>query len=346
MSNNVILMPPDVDVQQIPTIFDPTTCVRKGLCPVTQIRKQGEDPLQSHSLYFEQHGTGSEKILFIMGLNSTSFSWFPQVDYFGREPGYSILVFDNRGVGNSGVPKGPYSTSSMAEDVIVLLDYVGWTAKHDLHVVGISLGGMIALELASRIPDRVVSLTLAVTRAKRSPWTALPSVKGMTTLARLLAITDPEAKIPLVLDMVFPQSWLNAPAEGDPEDRTNREVQTMEYRRRFEVTRPQNPIGALSQMVAGLTHSVSPERLSKISASVPKVLIVTGDDDHLVDPSNSRYMKEHMPEAELVEWEGVGHALQVQCKDRFNQLLERIIREGRERLAKVSPEVTSATPAS
>lgn len=57
---------PEVDVQAIPTIFDPSTCTRKGLCPVTQIRNK-DDPFESHSLYFEQHGTGSEKIVFIMG---------------------------------------------------------------------------------------------------------------------------------------------------------------------------------------------------------------------------------------------------------------------------------------
>lgn len=60
-------------------------------------------------------------------------------------------------------------------------------------------------------------------------------------------------------------------------------------------------------MAAAMTHNVSPERLREISKSIPKVLIVTGDEDHLVDPENSRYMKEQMPEAELVEWAGAGH---------------------------------------
>lgn len=53
-----------------PSIFDPSTCTRRGLCPVTTIRKQDDDPLESHSLYFEQHGSGPEKILFIMGYDS------------------------------------------------------------------------------------------------------------------------------------------------------------------------------------------------------------------------------------------------------------------------------------
>jgi hypothetical protein len=81
----------------------------------------------------------------------------------------------------------------MAEDIVTLLDYIGWTAPRDLHVVGISLGGMIAqgtswcassseynpspyTELAYRIPQNIASLTLAVTTPGGNPWSNLPSV--------------------------------------------------------------------------------------------------------------------------------------------------------------------------
>jgi len=138
----------------IPGYFDSSTCVRKGLCPVTQLRPQGSNLVESHSLYFEQHGKGSAyKILLINGLNSSSYGWQGQVQWFGsgkafREDGKeeqsTVLVFDNRGVGHSGYPRGPYTTSGMAEDIITLLDYVGWTGEREVHVVGISLGGMIA----------------------------------------------------------------------------------------------------------------------------------------------------------------------------------------------------------
>ena len=66
MSDDLIPAAPSSDYQPPPTIFDPATCVRKGLCPVTQIRNKG-DPFESHSLYFEIHGSGPEKIVFIMG---------------------------------------------------------------------------------------------------------------------------------------------------------------------------------------------------------------------------------------------------------------------------------------
>lgn len=53
--------------EPLKTMFDPSTCVGKGLCPVTKLRGQDSDPLESHSIYFEQHGTGPEKLVLIMG---------------------------------------------------------------------------------------------------------------------------------------------------------------------------------------------------------------------------------------------------------------------------------------
>ncbi|EGN96172.1 hypothetical protein SERLA73DRAFT_185781 [Serpula lacrymans var. lacrymans S7.3] len=317
------------------TIFDPSTCVRRGLCPVTQIRNKG-DPFESHSLYFEQHGNGPEKIVFIMGLNSSSFTWAPQIDHFGRMSKYSALVFDNRGVGHSGSPRGPYTTSGMAEDVVTLLDYVGWKDEHSLHVVGVSLGGMIAQELATRIPKRIASLSLIVTTAGGKPWTNLPPWKGVSSLARLLATTEPSVKIPIILDMLFPSYWLEEKAGNDPSGRTNREVQSETYTRRIELTRPQTPIGALSQMSAGLTHYVSSERLRTIASSIPKVLILTGDEDHLVDPRNSIHLKSHMPWAEYIRWDRTGHGIASQWKAKFNGLLERVFDEGRDIVTKRS----------
>ena len=57
---------PEADAQEIPTIFDTATCVRRGLCPVTQARN-GSAPVQTHSIYFEQHGSGPDKIFFMTG---------------------------------------------------------------------------------------------------------------------------------------------------------------------------------------------------------------------------------------------------------------------------------------
>ena len=80
-------------------------------------------------------------------LNASSFAWIQQVEYFTALPNFSVLVFDNRGSGNSTSPKGLYSTADMAADAVHLLNYVGWTSQRSLHLIGASLGGMIAMDL-------------------------------------------------------------------------------------------------------------------------------------------------------------------------------------------------------
>ncbi|KAH9050913.1 hypothetical protein EDB83DRAFT_2399131, partial [Lactarius deliciosus] len=126
----------------------------------------------------------------------------------------------------------------------------------------------------------------------------------------------------------FSSAWLDARAENDSEDRTNREVQIMHHNERALVTRTQKPLGLVSQLWAGLMHHVEAERLAQISKSIPKVLILTGDQDHAVRPSNSAYLSERMPEAEYVVWKETGHAVQLQHAERFNSLLERVFLEG------------------
>ncbi|KAH9066039.1 alpha beta-hydrolase [Lactarius deliciosus] len=258
-------------------------------------------------------------------------SWAAQVKHFSLLPQYSILVFDNRGAGNSDTPKGPYSTSAMAEDIIILLDFIGWTESRSVHVVGLSLGGMIAQELAYRISERLISLSLAVTSAGGLPIFNIPPWFGLKNLLRVSFIKDPKRRTPLIVESCFSSSWLDARAENDPEGRTNREVQTILYNERAAITRVPNPVGAFSQMWAGLTHHVEAERLAQISKAIPKVLILTGDQDHFIRPSNSAYLSEHMPEAEFVVWTDTGHVVNVQYVERFNTLLERVFLEGRAR---------------
>jgi len=192
------------------TVFDPPPAYekvfvllenRKSLLRV--IRSTLSNMVQAPPKLFSSWGECSRKshawslrlirLFYIISLNTSSFSWGPQVNHFGRLPQYSVLVFDNRGVGNSGTPSGRYTTSFMAEDVIVLLDYIGWTQDHDFHVVGVSLGGMIAQgeqflywtcsplhgrisELSTRIPERIVSLSLVASTPGGKPWTNFPPV--------------------------------------------------------------------------------------------------------------------------------------------------------------------------
>lgn len=91
-------------------------------------------------------------------------------------------------------------------------------------------------------------------------------------------------------------------------------------------------------MAASLTHHVSSERLAFVAANIPKIAIVTGDEDYLVNPAGSERIKAAMDQAlekenprriELVKWEGTGHAIHIQKETQFNELVERCVNEGR-----------------
>ncbi|KAJ7689471.1 alpha beta-hydrolase [Mycena rosella] len=316
-----------MDMTAYPTMFDPSSLVRKGFCPV----RSGTPLLETHSLYYEQHGTGEKRVLLINGLNNNSFGW----DYHVRSlaPTYSVLAFDNRGVGYSGYPPGRYTTSGMAEDITVLLEHIGWTSLRQLHIVGTSLGGMIAQELATRIPDRIASLVLCVTTPGGMPWQNFPPWKGVKALTTncmgdsLLLTKEPEKKAPTVMKMLYPAAWLDAKSTTDPQGRLNRQVQTEVWLRRVTFSAKQRIIGHVSQLTAALTHRVTPDRLRLISEIIPKVLIVCGSEDWLVDLRHSYDLKTHMPKAEFVQWTDTGHGIYAQRPAEFHDLLVRVFRE-------------------
>lgn len=101
-----------------------------------------------------------------MGLGGMKYAWQRQTKDFAHTEGdtYSVLTLDNRGIGESDKPFFRYSTSEMARDVVEVLDHIGWTGKRECHVVGISMGGMIAQELVSPSPFPLVFNPLSSVR--------------------------------------------------------------------------------------------------------------------------------------------------------------------------------------
>lgn len=84
-----------------------------------------------------------------MGLGTFKTGWQRQAEHFGHQKGsqYTCLLFDNRGMGESDKPVARYTTSEMAKDTVALIDHLEWTAPRQLHVIGVSMGGMISQEL-------------------------------------------------------------------------------------------------------------------------------------------------------------------------------------------------------
>ncbi|GAA99358.1 uncharacterized protein L969DRAFT_86593 [Mixia osmundae IAM 14324] len=310
------------------TIFDPATCVRKGLAPVSKNRTP-----KTHNVYFEIHGdpkSAQDKIVFVMGLNNSSNAWSYQVAHFGKKKNTQVLVLDNRGVGNSDCPQGRYKTTEMAHDIVDLLDYVGWTEKRSLHVVGVSLGGMIVEHVALIIPERILSLNLTSTKAGGGD---LPPLGAVSLFTKLFTgqIRSPKAGVQFIVRTLFPAAWLDQPDPADAQGRTRRTVKEEEYLKRYYMTRLQPFHGRVSQLGAAMGHRVDKKQLLTISNTIPKVIVLTGDDDNLINPSQSVWLHQHLPGSEYILFEGGGHAILAQDPVRYNEIVERVIIEAKDR---------------
>jgi len=108
-------------------------------------------------LYYEIHGEG-EPLLCIHGLACDTLAWLPQLAAFSAE--FRTVIFDNRDVGQSSMSQGDYEIADMARDALALADELGFDS---FHLLGVSMGGAIAQEIAIQAPERVRTLTLAVT---------------------------------------------------------------------------------------------------------------------------------------------------------------------------------------
>src|SRR3954464_5265131 len=116
------------------------------------------------TLYYEVHGEG-EPLVLVMGLGGDTLAWLPQIPVFSER--YRTVVFDNRDVGRSSMADGPYEIRDMASDALGLMDAL---ELDSFHLLGLSMGGAIAQEMALAAPERVRTLTLAVTYPRVGDW--------------------------------------------------------------------------------------------------------------------------------------------------------------------------------
>jgi len=246
-------------------------------------------------IYFETHGTGFP-LLLINGLGSDHQEWLFQVPAFA--PHFRVVIFDNRGTGMSDVPPGPYTTPQMADDAAELLDFLGVGRSH---VLGVSLGGMIAQEIALRHPDRVDRLVLGCTGPGGS-LTVYPSSEAMAAFTGAGG-DDPEADLRRMIPFLYSESYI---AERPPE------IEEF-VRRRIGDRTPRE--GFLAQMGAVMAHDAS-GRLGGIRA---RTLVITGDADRLIPPENSLRLAERIPGALRVSLPGAPHRLFAEQASAFNR---------------------------
>jgi pimeloyl-ACP methyl ester carboxylesterase len=237
----------------------------------------------SVELYWESTGHGPP-VLLIAGQGMTLDGWWSTVPVLARN--FRVITFDNRDTGRSSRVAMPYAVASMAEDAVAVLDAAG---AERAHVYGLSLGGMVAQELALHHPDRVEALVLGAT-SPGGRAAALPAPLPMTFFARAGLMGTEEAE------------WAAVPYTYAEATRRLHAERIAENIKRRLSTSP-STMTYLHQAAAVATHSTF-ERLDEIASPT---LVLHGAEDLAVPPQNARLLAERIPGAELKLQPGAGH---------------------------------------
>jgi pimeloyl-ACP methyl ester carboxylesterase len=233
-----------------------------------------------------------EPLVMIMGFAAGQSAWMRQVSVFQKQ--FKIITFDNRGVGKSDKPQGPYSPRIMAEDTVQLMNYL---KINQAHIMGVSMGGLIAQEIAINYPDRVRKLILG------STWSSQDNGADGITQSMLDILKLPvQQLVPLQLD-----ACMDKPL--------NRLIILPLMKFKFRRLKNPEAIGIAGQ-VDCISNYNSRERLSFIKAPT---LVITGTKDRVVKHTSSETLAHKIPKARLVKVENGSHLCFVEVSKIFNK---------------------------
>jgi pimeloyl-ACP methyl ester carboxylesterase len=238
-------------------------------------------------------------LLLIQGLGYGGRGWGPVLEPLAED--FTVAVFDNRGFGASDVPPGPYSVAELAEDARAVLDAAGFDRAH---VVGASLGGMIAQELALAHPDRVDRLVLACTTPGGSVSFPMPP---QTVALMVEAATLPP-------DVALRRFVENGLGDGSSEELVRRIVA-------YRTANPPDLGGWQSQATAGATH----DALDRLGGIAAPTLVIHGTEDAVIDLRNADLLAERIPDARVELLPGCGHLLSWEEPERFTRLVKEFL---------------------
>jgi 3-oxoadipate enol-lactonase len=249
-------------------------------------------------LAYDVEGAG-EPLLMIQGLGYGRSGWGPAPSQLAQR--FTVVTFDNRGFGESEIAPGPYTTAQLARDALALLDALD---VERAHVIGISLGGMIAQELVLAASERVRNLVLCSTTAGGP--TAVPMPEETVALMGRQPQLDPQEAMRLFVENAL---------SPDPPGGLVEEIVA------YRTANPPDGSGWYAQAAAGATH----DAMSRLSEITNPTLVVHGTEDNVVDAGNARILADAIPSARLELFEGVGHLLPWERPDEFVALIEEFL---------------------
>jgi pimeloyl-ACP methyl ester carboxylesterase len=247
-------------------------------------------------LYYEEHGTG-EPLLLIMGITAPGSVWELHAQFWQER--FRCLLPDNRGVGRTDKPAGPYTSAMMADDFAGLLDALG---LERVRVVGCSMGSIIAQQLALRHPRRVRSLVLMCPWARCDAYARGIFEHMKTIKARL----RPEEFMNYIQLLIF-----SKPTWDDPKGLAD----MIEGRREAAENAQPQPLHALeAQAAACVTH----DSYADLGRILCPALVIGGGADIFTPPWMAQEVAQRIPGAELHLYSGAGHAFHWERIEDFN----------------------------
>lgn len=261
--------------------------------------------LKDADLHYDISGEQGSPVLLIMGFGAPGRFWRPQAAAIS--PQHRVAWFDNAGSGNTRLHRlRPLTMRVLRDHTIGLLDALGWP---DAHIVGVSMGGMIAQELALAQPERVRSLSLIVSHAG-GVRSVVPTARGISLFMRGF-IGPRRGRIRALEELIFPADYLASEEMERARERMRKSL--------GDDVAEGTPLSArLAQMGAVFSHNTA-NRLHQLAGI--STLVIGAGQDVLVRPSGCRRLSTLIPGAELMEFEDAGHGVLFQHSARINDAL-------------------------
>jgi 3-oxoadipate enol-lactonase len=261
-------------------------------------------------LYYEVHGEG-EPLLCVMGLAADTLAWALQVPAFSQR--HRTVIFDNRDVGRSARAEGAYEVADMSADALALADAL---ELEDFHLLGVSMGGAIAQEMALAAPERVRTLTLCVTFMSAGAWGRELARVWSERVRRASREDHIDELMLLTLSEAFYENWAG-----------------VDFVRRMMLSNPhpQEPEAFSRQLQASARHDAR----GRLSALKMPVHVIGAEHDILVPVWKSVEIAESIPGAKLTVLEAAAHGINLERAGEFNAAVLDFI-------AETSPAAASA----